>query len=890
VRVTSPRAQGRRHVVAGGLTRDAPPPSPPITTGSPSNFAVYTALLAPHERIMSLDLPHGGHLSHGYQTDKKKISAVSIFFETFPYRVNEATGIIDYDAIEAHAALYRPKLIVAGASAYSRLYDYARMRSIADAHGAYLLADMAHISGLVAGGVIPSPFPHCDVVTTTTHKSLRGPRGAMIFYRKGVRAPPKKAGDKPVMWDIEDKINFAVFPGLQGGPHNHTIAALATALKQTKSPEFKAYAGQVLSNSKAFASALTGAGFKLVSGGTDNHLVLVDLRAAGLDGSRVERVCEVAGLAVNKNTVPGDKSALVPGGIRMGTPALTSRGFDEGDFGKVVRVHARARGLWRRVPAQGGASEARARSGCTGGGSWRVAPGWWRLCRLRVARMHFSRTHAPLPTTSALPTLPPSPRAGRLLQARRRHHQGAQGGLRRQGPEEGGRVPRQVRVAARRAPQQPAAGEFFRTVTARVLRAAPSHTRRGSRNTRAALHAIGSSRCRLHALMPASLLYSRPLAPLPTLRRRAASSTAIPRRGRRAWRSSRRTSRRSRSRSPWWASTRPPCATRREAVSRERAVCGLSRLRILLPRHRVALCRCAHARATLAPRACPAPHTHTPTHRHRAPRSAGAHSFAVPARVNGQTARSARVPSSRPAARPRAAMGNESSKAGRGKGGGGPAPSPTDSLPDGSPSSEGLEQVFGVDDLAADGVDGGGGGHGGSGRPGLAVGHHGGGGQHHLGDGGAHSPAGGLYMRQSLARQAGTNRPITVDDFELLRVIGKGSFGKVFMVRKRGGRDAGAVYAMKALRKEVLLRRNQIEHTRSERAILEAVHHPFIVALRYAFQTRDKLYIVTDFASGGELFFWLKRDRVFSQARARLYAAELVLALESLHELDIVYR
>ena len=232
--------------------------------------------------------------------------------------------------------MYRPKLIVAGASAYSRLYDYPRMRAIADAHGAYLLADMAHISGLVAGGAIPSPFPHCDVVTTTTHMSLRGPRGAMIFFRRGVRAPPKKAGDKPALWDIEDKINFAVFPGLQGGPHNHTITALATALKQTMAPEFKGYVRQVMANSTAFARALMGAhGFTLVSGGTDNHLVLVDLRPSGVDGSRAERVCEVAGLAVNKNTVPGDKSAIVPSGIRMGTPALTSRGLDEADFKQV---------------------------------------------------------------------------------------------------------------------------------------------------------------------------------------------------------------------------------------------------------------------------------------------------------------------------------------------------------------------------------------------------------------------------------------------------------------------------------------------------------------------------------------------------------------------------
>lgn len=312
-------------------------------SGSPANFQAYTAVLQPHDRIMALDLPHGGHLSHGYQTDKKKISAVSIFFETFPYRVDETTGVIDYDTMEKNAALYRPKLIVAGASAYSRLIDYERMRKIADQNGAYLLADMAHISGLVAGGVIPSPFPHCDIVTTTTHKSLRGPRGAMIFYRKGVR----KAGTKPdnsdaVMYDLETKINFSVFPGLQGGPHNHTITALATALRQCSSPEFKAYAAQVMSNCKTFASKLQSLGYTLVSGGTDNHLLLVDLRANGLDGARVERICELAGLAVNKNTVPGDKSALIPSGIRMGTPALTSRGLDEKDFEQVASFFDRA--------------------------------------------------------------------------------------------------------------------------------------------------------------------------------------------------------------------------------------------------------------------------------------------------------------------------------------------------------------------------------------------------------------------------------------------------------------------------------------------------------------------------------------------------------------------
>jgi glycine hydroxymethyltransferase len=310
-------------------------------SGSPANMAVYGATLKPHDRIMSLDLPHGGHLSHGYQTDKKKISQVSVFYETMPYRLNEATGTIDYDTLEANAKLFRPKMLVAGASAYSRLIDYDRMREIADASGAYLLSDMAHISGLVAAGVIPSPFHKSDIVTTTTHKSLRGPRGAMIFYRKGVRSVDKKG--KETMYDLEEKINFSVFPGFQGGPHNHTIAALATALKQVNTPEYKAYQHQVVNNCQAFANALSERGYELVSGGTDNHLVLVDLKKSrGIDGARVERVLELANIACNKNTVPGDVSAMTPGGMRMGTPALSSRGFTEEDFVEVASFFDRA--------------------------------------------------------------------------------------------------------------------------------------------------------------------------------------------------------------------------------------------------------------------------------------------------------------------------------------------------------------------------------------------------------------------------------------------------------------------------------------------------------------------------------------------------------------------
>lgn len=296
---------------------------------------------------MGLDLPHGGHLSHGYQTPTKKISAVSKYFETFPYRLDESTGYIDYDKLEENALLYRPKMIVAGASAYSRLVDYKRMKEIANKINAYLLADVAHISGLVAAKVLPSPFAFADIVTTTSHKSLRGPRGAMIFYRKGVRRQnPKTKEDE--MYNLENPINASVFPGHQGGPHNHTITALAVALKQAQTPDFRAYQTQVLANAKAFAKRLSedkgkgGLGYKLVSGGTDNHLVLADLKPQGIDGGRVERVLELVGVAANKNTVPGDRSALVPGGLRMGTPAMTTRGFTETDFERVADVVDRA--------------------------------------------------------------------------------------------------------------------------------------------------------------------------------------------------------------------------------------------------------------------------------------------------------------------------------------------------------------------------------------------------------------------------------------------------------------------------------------------------------------------------------------------------------------------
>lgn len=289
-------------------------------SGSSANFAVYSALLNPHDRIMGLDLPSGGHLTHGFYTHKKKVSASSIYFESLPYSVDDK-GIINYDELELLANKFKPKIIICGYSAYSRDLDYKRFREIADANNSLLMCDMSHFSGFVATQELDNPFDYCDIVTSTTHKTLRGPRAGMIFCKK----------------DYEKQINEAVFPSLQGGPHDNQIAAIATQLKQVCKPEFKKYIKKVKSNAKALSNELIKMDYKVCSGGTDNHIILIDLNNKNISGNKIEKLCELVNISINKNSVPGDKSAVSPGGIRLGTPTLTTRGLNETDMITVAK-------------------------------------------------------------------------------------------------------------------------------------------------------------------------------------------------------------------------------------------------------------------------------------------------------------------------------------------------------------------------------------------------------------------------------------------------------------------------------------------------------------------------------------------------------------------------
>ncbi len=285
-------------------------------SGSPANLAVYLAFLQPGDTILGLDLPHGGHLTHG-----ARASISGKYFRSVAYQLDPRTGLLDYDAIRRLALEHRPRIVVAGHSAYPRQLDFGRFRAIADEVGAVLFVDMAHFAGLVAGGVHPSPVPFADVVSTTTHKTLRGPRGAMILCK----AQHAKAIDR------------AVFPGVQGGPHNHTTAAIAVALGEALQPSFRDYARRVIENARALGAALAARGFDLVSGGTDNHLLLVDLRNKGIPGKPAAVAMERAGLVANCNTVPGEtRKASDPSGLRLGTPAVTSRGLGPAQMERIA--------------------------------------------------------------------------------------------------------------------------------------------------------------------------------------------------------------------------------------------------------------------------------------------------------------------------------------------------------------------------------------------------------------------------------------------------------------------------------------------------------------------------------------------------------------------------
>ncbi len=296
-------------------------------SGSPANFAVYIATCKPGDTIMGLDLTHGGHVTHGWKT-----SVSGMLFNSIPYHLKE-DGVIDFEELEMLAKKHRPRLIWCGFTAYPRIIDFKRFAEIADSVDAYLVADISHIAGLIVGGVHPSPVKYAHIITTTTHKTLRGPRGAMIMVtKKGIEKDSQ----------LPEKIDKAVFPGLQGGPHDNVTAAIAVALHEASQPEFKKYAEQIVKNCKALAERLKENGMKLVTGGTDNHLILIDLTPFGHGkGLYAQEALDEAHITVNKNTIPNDSSPFYPSGIRCGTPALTTRGMKEKEMKEIADMMVR---------------------------------------------------------------------------------------------------------------------------------------------------------------------------------------------------------------------------------------------------------------------------------------------------------------------------------------------------------------------------------------------------------------------------------------------------------------------------------------------------------------------------------------------------------------------
>lgn len=302
-------------------------------SGSPANIAIYHALMNFGDTLMGLKLTAGGHLTHGH-----KVNFSGRAYNVVHYSVNEKTGLLNYEEIAKLAREHKPKIIVSGLTAYPRKIDFKKFGEIAKSVGAYHLADISHIVGLVLAGLHPSPFPHSDVVMTTTHKTLRGPRGAVIFSKK---SPLLHATDTNNL-SIAEAIDRAVFPGMQGGPHNNVTAAKALMFFEAQQPKFKSYQKQILKNAQALAAGLSEEGFELITGGTDNHLMLVDLRSVGLDGQTGEKILEKNGITANRNTIPGDVSALKPSGLRLGTPAITTRGMKEKEMRLIAELMRRS--------------------------------------------------------------------------------------------------------------------------------------------------------------------------------------------------------------------------------------------------------------------------------------------------------------------------------------------------------------------------------------------------------------------------------------------------------------------------------------------------------------------------------------------------------------------
>ncbi|MEK9154492.1 MAG: serine hydroxymethyltransferase [Patescibacteria group bacterium] len=292
-------------------------------SGAVANLEIYLALMNPGDVLMGMELASGGHLSHGH-----KASFSGKLFKTIQYGINQKTGLIDYDEIEKLAKKHKPKMIISGYSAYARKIDFKRIAEIAKNIGAYHLADISHIAGLVSAGLHPSPFLYANIVMTTTHKTLRGPRAAVIFCRKGIVNSEKK--------EISGLIDKAVFPGFQGGPHNNVIAAIALTFGEALKPSFKKYQNQIVKNAQILAESLKKYGFNLITNGTDNHLILIDLKNIGMDGLKAEKILESAGIIANRNSIIGDVSPFKPSGLRLGTPAITSRGFREKEAKKIA--------------------------------------------------------------------------------------------------------------------------------------------------------------------------------------------------------------------------------------------------------------------------------------------------------------------------------------------------------------------------------------------------------------------------------------------------------------------------------------------------------------------------------------------------------------------------